>query len=115
MKSLTLFFILVTSLAFSQNCTFNYYNKKGGHYLFSTYYQSDMRTKMEGVCEQSMNGQLYEKRIFKDGHLIEEELNYADNIRKMAKSNKIGYFIIIVRDAAVKRQWSFFRTGNCGL
>ena len=44
-----------------QQCQFSYYNKKGGHYLFSTYYQEDMHTLRDGVCEISENGKIYEK------------------------------------------------------
>lgn len=65
--------------AFSQeNCSFNYQHKKGGHYLFSTYFKEDMRTPMEGTCQSVSNGKIYEKRVFKNGRIVEEELNYFD-------------------------------------
>lgn len=70
---------LFTCFAFSQeNCSFNHYNKKGGHYLFSTYFKGDMHTLMEGTCQSISNGKIYEKRVFKNGRIIEEELNYFD-------------------------------------
>lgn len=115
MKLLVLLFLFFTVNAFTQNCTFNYYNKKGGHYLFSTYYQSDMQTKMEGVCQQSMNGQLYEKRIFKDGHIIEEELNYADLKKRIRyklddnpKDSIISTLIEYSEDGKIKQNWIFY-------
>ena len=78
-----LLFLLLATHAFSQNCTFNYYNKKGGHYLFSTYYESDMMTRREGVCESFINGKLYERRVFSNGRIIEEELNHIDLIPRV--------------------------------
>ncbi len=71
--------IALSNWAFTQeSCTFNAYNKKGGHYLFSTYYKSDMQTPLEGECTSYANGQVYEKRVFKNGIIIEEALYNLD-------------------------------------
>jgi len=61
-----------------ENCTFNTYNKKGSNYVFSTYYEVDMKTPLEGKCESFIEGRLYERRAFKNGHLISEEANFQD-------------------------------------
>jgi antitoxin component YwqK of YwqJK toxin-antitoxin module len=74
-SSLFLLFIVSFSIAHAQECTFDYYNKKGGHYLFSTYYNNDQSIR-EGVCERTDGTQVYEKRVFQKGHIISEELNH---------------------------------------
>jgi antitoxin component YwqK of YwqJK toxin-antitoxin module len=77
--------ILFPLAHYSQRCNFHYYNKKGGHYLFSTYYQEDMRTPRDGICEISENGKIYEKRVFKNGLLVEEELNFFNQYQSEQK------------------------------
>ncbi|MCE2686816.1 MAG: hypothetical protein LW839_08270 [Cryomorphaceae bacterium] len=57
------------------NCEFKSHNKKGGHYLFSTYYEDDLRTPREGVCQILHLGKIYERRTFVKGRLTEEILN----------------------------------------
>lgn len=84
-KIAILFWLLFPLLHFSQRCNFTYYNKKGGHYLFSTYFQDDMRTTRDGVCEMSENGKIYERRVFKNGLLVEEELNYFNQNQTVQK------------------------------
>lgn len=76
---------LITFGLFGQRCNFNYYNKKGSHYLFSTFYQDDMRTPRDGICEISENGKIYEKRVFKNGLLVEEELNFFNQYQSEQK------------------------------
>jgi antitoxin component YwqK of YwqJK toxin-antitoxin module len=70
--------LLSTWIYAQESCTFNAYNKKGGHYLFSTYFKSDMQTPLEGECTSYSNGQVYEKRVFKNGVIIEEALYNLD-------------------------------------
>jgi len=77
-SSLFLLFIVSFSVAHAQDCTFDYYNKKGGHYLFSTYYNNDQSIR-EGVCERTDGTQVYEKRVFQKGHIISEELNHYND------------------------------------
>ena len=77
-SSLFLLFIVSFSIAHAQDCTFDYYNKKGGHYLFSTYYNNDQSIR-EGVCERTDGTQVYEKRVFQKGHIISEELNHYND------------------------------------
>ena len=80
MKWSDLFFLFIVgfSIAHAQDCTFDYYNKKGGHYLFSTYYNNDQSIR-EGVCERTDGTQVYEKRVFQKGHIISEELNHYND------------------------------------
>ncbi|MEN9700570.1 MAG: hypothetical protein RLZZ301_1768 [Bacteroidota bacterium] len=61
-----------------ESCVFNYYNKKGGHFLFSTYYETDLHTPREGVCQTLINGKIYERRVFANGRLTEEIANTLD-------------------------------------
>jgi len=75
---LFLLFVVGFSVAHAQQCTFDYYNKKGGHYLFSTYF-NDQNKPREGVCEQSVGTQVYEKRVFQNGHIVSEELNHYND------------------------------------
>ena len=77
-SGLFLLFIVGFSIAHAQDCTFDYYNKKGGHYLFSTYYNNDQSIR-EGVCERTDGTQVYEKRVFQKGHIISEELNHYND------------------------------------
>ena len=77
-SDLFLLFIVGFSIAHAQDCTFDYYNKKGGHYLFSTYYNNDQSIR-EGVCERTDGTQVYEKRVFQKGHIISEELNHYND------------------------------------
>ncbi len=53
--------------------------------MFSTFYQDDMRTPRDGVCEISENGKIYEKRVFKNGLLVEEELNFFNQYQSEKK------------------------------
>lgn len=78
-----LFFLILSntwihSFHAQENCTFNTYNKKGSNFVFSTYYEADMKTPLQGKCESFIEGRLYERRSFKNGHLISEEANFLD-------------------------------------
>lgn len=44
MKTRLIGFIFVTAVSgyLAQDCNFDYYPKKGGHYLFSTYYECEV-------------------------------------------------------------------------
>jgi antitoxin component YwqK of YwqJK toxin-antitoxin module len=73
--------ILSTLLTFTycfyltaQPCVYESHQRKGGHYLFSTYFSTDMQTPLNGECEVKTNGILYEKRTFIKGRLTEEKL-----------------------------------------
>ncbi len=91
-----------------QRCNFHYYNKKGGHYLFSTYYQDDMSTPRDGVCEISENGKIYEKRIFKNGLLIEEELNFFNQYQSEQKRvrTKMNHNPILGNELGTLDEWN---------
>ncbi|MFZ9611853.1 MAG: hypothetical protein ACO29Q_01105 [Crocinitomicaceae bacterium] len=81
----SIFFTFLTFLSLTwlpmraqENCTFNTYNKKGSNYVFSTYFEADMKTPLEGKCESFIEGRLYERREFKNGRLVSEEANFLD-------------------------------------
>jgi len=71
-------FIQTIHVFAQENCTFNTYNKKGSNYVFSTYYEADMKTPLDGKCESFIEGRLYERREFINGHIISEEANFQD-------------------------------------
>ena len=76
--SFFIFFSTILQFKSQERCEFKYQQKIGGHYLFSTYFEDDLSTKKEGVCQTLSNGKIYEKRVFKNGKLQEEILNYYD-------------------------------------
>ncbi len=85
MNLLSILFLLISSIACAQaDCDFKYQNKKGGNYIFSIYYESDLKTPLNGTCERRYNdNKIFEKRTFKDGKLTEEELNYESGATKI--------------------------------
>ncbi|MFM8596819.1 MAG: toxin-antitoxin system YwqK family antitoxin, partial [Flavobacteriales bacterium] len=72
---LVFLFLKGTPLFAQDNCEFKSQNKKGGHYLFSTYYEDDLKTPREGVCQILNQSKIYERRTFVSGRLTEETLN----------------------------------------
>jgi antitoxin component YwqK of YwqJK toxin-antitoxin module len=107
-KITILIFLLFPLVPFSQRCNFTYYNKKGGHYLFSTYYEDDMRTTRDGVCEMSENGKIYEKRVFKKGLLVEEELNFFNQYQSEKKRirTKMNHNPILGNELGTLEEWN---------
>jgi antitoxin component YwqK of YwqJK toxin-antitoxin module len=107
-KIAILFWLLFPLLHFGQRCNFTYYNKKGGHYLFSTYFQDDMRTTRDGVCEMSENGKIYEKRVFKNGLLVEEELNFFNQYQSEQKRvrTKMNHNPILGNELGTLEEWN---------
>ncbi len=68
------------------DCEFKPQNKKGGHYLFSTFYEDDLKTPRDGVCQIMHLGKIYERRTFVRGRLTEETLNtFEGNPRVRSK------------------------------
>ncbi|MFM7664220.1 MAG: hypothetical protein ACKO68_06805, partial [Bacteroidota bacterium] len=54
-RFLLIFISCITiSIAKAQDCDFDYYPKKGGHYLFATYYEKDHQTPKNGQCDRKM-------------------------------------------------------------
>lgn len=94
-----LFIIIIGSTSAQENCTFSYQNKKGGHYLFSTFYSDYANTPMEGVCQQlDQKGKIYERRVFVVGRMKEEILYYYEGglrsefrITQMPGDSVIGF------------------------
>lgn len=75
-KTLLIFFLLWTlRLSAQETCEFKPTNKKGGHYLFSTFYLDDLQTPREGVCQTLHLGKIYERRVFVKGRMVEETCN----------------------------------------
>ena len=76
-------FVLVTIFTIILNSVeaqpaFDYYNKKGGLYFFSTYFELDRSTPLQGTI---IEGQVEEPnaiRKFKNG-IIQEEIRYGQN------------------------------------
>ena len=90
MKSTRLLFFFFNFLTFvlqaQDNCEFKPTNKKGGHYLFSTFYEDDLQTPRDGVCQIIHLGKIYERRVFVKGRLVEETLNtFEGNSRVRSK------------------------------
>jgi antitoxin component YwqK of YwqJK toxin-antitoxin module len=80
-----IFYLAQFSIA-QEFCEFKPTNKKGGHYLFSTFYLDDLQTPREGVCQTLHMGKIYERRVFVKGHLVEETCNTLEgNPRVLSK------------------------------
>jgi antitoxin component YwqK of YwqJK toxin-antitoxin module len=94
-----IFSLFIGQLFAQENCTFSYYNKKGGHYLFSTFYSDYAGTPLEGVCQQlDQKGKIYERRVFVVGRMKEEVLYYYEGplrsefrITQMPGDSVIGF------------------------
>jgi antitoxin component YwqK of YwqJK toxin-antitoxin module len=84
------FFLLNHWIGAQENCIFNYSHKKGGYYLFSTFYKADMSTPLDGECTSYSNGKIYEKRVFKNGKLLEEELYHFNGPLREKYTTKSG-------------------------
>lgn len=86
-RLILLFFLFKVLNTWTQdNCNFEPTNKKGGHYLFSTFYEGDLKTPREGVCQIIHLGKIYERRVFVKGRLVEETLNtFEGNPRVRSK------------------------------
>ena len=86
-RLILLFFLFKVLNTWAQdNCNFEPTNKKGGHYLFSTFYEGDLKTPREGVCQIIHLGKIYERRVFVKGRLVEETLNtFEGNPRVRSK------------------------------
>ena len=69
---------ITINLTGQENCQFQTNIRKGSNYVFSTYFEGDYKTPLEGKCESFIQGQLYERREFLHGHLILEEANFQD-------------------------------------
>ena len=82
------------------NCEFKPQNKKGGHYLFSTYYEDDLKTPREGVCQILHMGKIYERRVFVKGRLTEETLNTFEGKPRVRSQFSLwdGDSILVVQD-----------------
>jgi antitoxin component YwqK of YwqJK toxin-antitoxin module len=80
-----IFYLAQFSIA-QETCEFKPTNKKGGHYLFSTFFLDDLQTPREGVCQTLHLGKIYERRVFVKGHLVEETCNTLEgNPRVLSK------------------------------
>ncbi|MDP4637562.1 MAG: hypothetical protein NWS43_06895 [Crocinitomicaceae bacterium] len=72
------FFGTIQGMYGQDNCTFQTHIRKGTNYVFSTYFEGDYKTPLEGKCESFIQGVLYERREFRHGRLISEEANFQD-------------------------------------
>ncbi len=72
---LAVVFLLSTLRSSAQLCDFNMYNRKGGLYYFSTFYQDgSYQTPMQDTCYRESNAKPYQLRVFKNGILQQEDL-----------------------------------------
>ncbi len=60
-------------------CSYQSTSKKGGFWVFSTFYQPNTQIKLEGVCEELNNGKPYLYRSFKSGRLLKEIIYSTSN------------------------------------
>lgn len=79
-------FLLFTSLIIasfslkSQDpCTYSSSSKKGGKWVFSTFYQPNTQIPLDGVCEQKNGNAPFLYRSFKSGRLKKEVLYSTEN------------------------------------
>jgi len=109
MKVLKYLLLFTQFTLFSQtDCDFKYQNKKGGSFLFSIYYEPDMKTPLNGTCERKYNdNKIFEKRTFQDGKLVEEILNYESGSSKL-KFNPTWN----TRDSVIATMEQFWPNGN---
>lgn len=97
MKHFFFLILFVQTLANAQECTFDLYQKRGGLYYFSTFYQNyNPKQVREGICQKTANGKPYEYREFKNGQLQVERLYNFDNgkvyseFKRLQKDSIIG-------------------------
>ncbi len=103
-----LILVFPTYILAQTNCEFKYNNKKGGSFLFSIYYETDMKTPLNGTCETKYNdNRIFEKRTFQDGKLVEEILNYESGSSK-TKVNPTWN----TRDSVIATVEQFWPNGN---
>lgn len=102
-----------------ENCLFNHYNKRGGHFAFSTYYYSDMHTPLDGICQQISDGKVYERRVFSKGRLTEAKLHYFNStIREELEihlnpiGNKIGFLKMYAEDGTLTQHSLYYYDKN---
>jgi antitoxin component YwqK of YwqJK toxin-antitoxin module len=98
-KFLTLFLLCYWCLfmrAQSQK-VFDYQNKKGGLYFFSTFYESDRKTPLEGTILEGDSAYPTAIRRFKKG-IMQEEIRYGQNQIILGK-----YQVTKGRDSVISR------------
>jgi antitoxin component YwqK of YwqJK toxin-antitoxin module len=81
-RLITLFIVVAvcSSIVHAQDpCTYQPTSKKGGHWVFATFYQPNTQLKLDGVCEELNNGKPYIYRTFKAGRLVKELIYGASN------------------------------------
>ena len=103
-----------SSLVQSQetSCTFNYYNKKGSNYFFSTYWDVSPDILMNGTCIQYMSNtkDIYEKRVFKNGIIQLELTNYINPTRNRTSFERVKRDSIIAEYKQFREDGKLERT-----
>ena len=108
MKYFLFLLLCCSSTIFAQeNCMFKSHNKTGGNYYFSTFYQDNMQTPLDGTCESRFNGTLYERRIFEKGKLIEEQLNFT-NFKPRVRYNRLSK----IKDSTIATLVVYYENGK---
>lgn len=71
--------VLTFALKSQDPCTYSSTSKKGGSWVFSTFYQPNTQTPLDGVCEQKNGNAPFLYRSFKSGRLKKEVLYSTEN------------------------------------
>ena len=97
------------------SCIFNPYNKKGSAYFFSTFWDVSPSILMNGNCTQYMpSGEIYQKRIFKDGIIQYELTNYINPTRiatlyeRVKKDSTIARYTEYAEDGKLRRKTQYY-------
>jgi hypothetical protein len=80
-NSLFLFLtILSTSLMAQEPCSYSTSSKKGGFWVFATFYQPNTQIPLEGECEQMQGNKPFLYRMFKAGRIQKEIVYSSENV-----------------------------------
>lgn len=105
------FLMLASGIANAQDpCTYKPSSKRGGYWVFSSFYQPDTQTPLEGECRQLNNGKPYLYRVFSKGRLIEEVLYTTEN--RLVSSLKM---LDKRKDSTLGELKSYWENGNLAL
>jgi antitoxin component YwqK of YwqJK toxin-antitoxin module len=103
-----LLFCLWAQISVAQDpCSYDPASKKGGYWVFSTFYQPNTQLPLDGKCKQLNNGRPYVYRIFQKGRLVEEVLYNTEN--RLVSSLKM---IDAPKDSTLGEFTSYWENGN---
>lgn len=80
-NSLFLFLtILSTRMLAQEPCSYSTSSKKGGFWVFATFYQPNTQIPLEGECEQKQDNKPFSYRMFKTGRIQKEIVYSSQNV-----------------------------------